>query len=211
MRPQEFDGGDRLNVVCTQTDLSAREQSALVREWTEILPTLKGIKFLWFSSRVSQDLFDAACCVPGLEGLYIKWSGIRDLSSIRQSSELTYFHLGQSALVNSIIPIAKRVDLLWLDLELLSHVRDLEPLAELRSLEGLSLEGSMSTAWHVKSLDPLGVLTKLRYLSIANLRSEDGSLTGIFPLSQLETFRHATWWNAIELDEIRRRNRKLVQ
>jgi hypothetical protein len=167
---------------------------------------LKGIKLLWFSSRVSQDLFDAACRIPGLEGLYIKWSGIVDLSSIEHSLELRYFHLGQSASVKSIVPLAKGLNLRWLGLELLSQVRDLEPLARLRGLEGLSLEGSMSTAWHVKSLAPVGLLSNLRYLSIANLRSEDRSLTGMFTLSHLETFYHARWWDTAELDEIRRRN-----
>ena len=209
-RPQEFAGGDRLTVACTQTDFPAREQRALVREWCDALPTLKGIKLLWFSSRVSQDLFDAACRVPGLEGLYIKWSGIKDLSSVEHSSELRYFHLGQYASVKSISPLAGKLNLRWLGLELLSHVRDLEPLAQLTGLEGLSLEGSMSTTWRVKSLAPVGALINLRYLSIANLRSEDRTLAGIFSVSQLETFHHATWWNGTELDEIRRRNPKLA-
>jgi hypothetical protein len=209
-RPQEFDGGDRLTVACTQTDLPGREQRAIVRAWCDVLPTLKGVKLLWFSSRVSQDLFDAACRMPRLEGQYIKWSGIVDLSSIEHSSELRYFHLGQSARVKSIVPLAKALNLRWLGLELLSHVRDLEPLARLTGLEGLSLEGSMSTAWHVKSLAPVGLLSNLRYLSIANLRSEDRSLAGMFTLGHLETFHHARWWNAAELDEIRRRNPGLL-
>jgi len=209
-RPQEYTGGDRLAVACTQTDLPAREQRALVREWCDALPTLKGIKLLWFSSRVSQDLFDAACQVPGLEGLYIKWSGIKDLASIERSSELRYFHLGQSSFVKSISPLARKLNLRWLGLELLSKVRDLEPLAQLTGLEGLSLEGSMGTAWRVKSLAPVGALSNLRYLSIANLRSEDRSLAGIFSLSKLEAFHHATWWDTTELDEIRRRNPKLA-
>src|SRR5258706_4456735 len=75
-RPEDFVGTDRLNVACTQTALPAREQRALVRAWCDILPSLKGIRFLWFSSRVPQDLFDAACRVAELEGFYIKWSGI---------------------------------------------------------------------------------------------------------------------------------------
>jgi hypothetical protein len=209
-RPQEFAGGDRLTVACTQTDLSAREQRGLVRDWCDTLPTLKGIKLLWFSSRVSQNLFDAACRVPGLEGLYIKWSGITDLSSIEHLLELRYFHLGQSASLKSISPLARELNLRWLGLELLSHVRDLEPLAQLRGLEGLSLEGSMGKAWSVKSLAPVGALINLRYLSIANLRAEDRSLAGIFSLSQLEAFHHAMWWDGTELDEIRRRNLKLT-
>jgi hypothetical protein len=208
-RPDEYKGDDRLNVACTQTDLAAREQRALVRSWCDFLPTLKGLKLLWFSSRVNQDLFDAACQIPDLEGLHIKWSGIVDLSNIERSAALKYFHLGQSAQVKEIVPLGNGLNLRWLGLELLSRIRDLEPLARLIGLEGLSLEGSMSTAWQVKSLAPVGFLTNLRYLSIANLRSDDKSLAGMFSLHHLETFRHATWWSSVELEEIRRRNPQL--
>jgi hypothetical protein len=133
-----------------------------------------------------------------------------DLSTIERSAELRYFHLGQSAHLKSIVPLVKGLNLRWLGLELLSHVRDLEPVAQLSGLEGLSLEGSMGTCWQVKSLAPVGLLSNLRYLSIANLRSDDRSLVGMFSLRRLETFCHATWWNANELDEIRRRNPGLV-
>ncbi len=125
-RPKEYDGGDRLCVACTQTDLSAREQRALVNEWCETLPTLKDVRFAWFSSRVSQALFDAACRMPQLEGLYIKWSGIADLSSLEQAQGVRYFHLGQSAKVESIEPLGRCLKLRWLGLELLSRIRELD-------------------------------------------------------------------------------------
>jgi hypothetical protein len=209
-RPEDFAGTDRLNIACTQTDLPAREQRSLVRAWCDILPTLSGIRFLWFSSRVPQDLFDAACRVADLEGLYIKWSGIQDLSSIEGSRSLRYFHLGQSARVESIESLGNCRHLLWLGLELLSKITDLDHVGRLTGLEGLWLEGSMGTTWRVATLAPLGRLTALRYLSIANTRSTDGSLAGLFSLNHLVTFHHATWWAASELAEIRRRNPDLA-
>ena len=206
VRPEEFDGTERLNIACTQTALAAREQRAIVRAWCDILPTLKGIRFLWFSSRVLGDLFEAACRVAELEGLYIKWSGIEDLSSIEHSHSLRYFHLGQSGRVVSIKPLEDCRHLRWLDLELLSKITNLEPVGRLAGLEGLSLEGSMGTTWRVETLAPIGRLTGLRYLSIANLRSTDWSLAGLLSLHHFATFLHATWWDESELAEIRRRN-----
>jgi len=206
VRPEDFDGSDRLTIACTQTNLPARQQREIVDAWCDALPALKGIRFLWFSSKVPQDLFDAACRVPGLEGLYIKWSGIKDLSSIASSQPLKYFHLGQSSLVESIEPLAKCSNLRWLGLELLSRISELNPLGSLIGLEGLSLEGSMSTPWRVASLSPVGRLSNLRYLSIANLRAADKSLSGLFTLYQLVTFHRANWWNMDELAEIKRRN-----
>ena len=210
VHPEEFAGTDRLNIACTQTGLPDRKQRAIVTAWCELLPTMKGIRLLWFSSQVSQDLFEAACRVPELEGLYIKWSSIVDLSSMECSHSLRYFHLGQSGRVESIAPLTKSPNLRWLGLELLSRIRNLEPVGRLGGLEGLSLEGSMGTTWRVESLAPVGRLTNLRFLSIANLRSEDRSLAGVLSLGRLVTFHHATWWDAAELDEIRRRNPELA-
>lgn len=58
--PQDYSGGDTLSIVCTQLDLTARQQRLLVEEWCEVLPTFTTIRTLWFESRVSQELFEAA-------------------------------------------------------------------------------------------------------------------------------------------------------
>jgi hypothetical protein len=207
---EQFTGADRLNVACTQINLSAGRQKSLVDEWCNFLPTLSNVRLLWFSSRVPQKLFEAACAVPNLEGLYIKWSGIRTLAPLSSAAHLCYLHLGQSAHVASIEPLQHIPQLQWLGLELLSKVRELSTIGRLVNLVGLSLEGSVGTTWRVSTLAPLGPLTGLRYLSIANLRSDDLTLSGLFPLANLEVFHHANWWKREELEEIRRRNPALA-
>lgn len=211
VRPDGISGGDRLNIACTQTTLPAREQRAIVAAWCELLPSLTGIRLLWFSSQVPQRLFDAACRVGGLDGLYIKWSGIEDLASLEQARALRHFHLGPSGRLSSIQPLAGLQRLRWLGLGRLSRIQDLDPLGRLTDLEGLSLEGSMGTVWRVRTLAPIGHLTSLRYLSIANLRAADRSLAALFSLRRLQAFHHATWWDAEELAEIRRRNPGLAE
>jgi hypothetical protein len=207
---EQFAGADRLNVACTQTNLSASRQKHVIDEWCDFLPTLSKVRLLWFSSRVPQKLFEAACRVPSLEGLYIKWSGISTLAPLLGAAHLRYFHLGQSASVASIEPLGKMRQLRWLGLELLSKVREFSPIGRLLGLDGLSLEGSVGTTWRVTTLTPLRTLASLRYLSIANLRSDDMTLAGLFPLTNLVTFRHAKWWKREELEEIRRRNSALT-
>ena len=210
VRPEELSGLERLNVACTQTGLPAQEQKRVVTEWCEVLPSLGDVRLLWFASRVPQRLFEAACQMPGLEGLYIKWSGIDDLSALHRLKRLRYFHLGQSARIDSIDPLAGMSHLQWLGLELPSRVRDLDAIGDLVGLEGLSCEGSMGTTWRVRTLDPLGKLHGLRWLSIANVRSDSGTLSPLFSLTNLETFIHASWWSQPELDEIRARNPRLA-
>ncbi|HEY2838898.1 MAG TPA: hypothetical protein VGJ26_07105 [Pirellulales bacterium] len=211
VHPEQFGDSDRLNIACTQTPFSASRQKKIVDAWCDILPKLSNVRLLWFSSRVPQRLFKAACLAPRLEGLYIKWSGINDLAPLNKSGQLTYFHLGQSARISSIEPLGKARQLRWLGLELLSRVRDVSVIGKLVGLEGLWLEGSMGTTWRISTLAPLGTLSSLRYLSVANLRTDDMTLAGLFPLSNLAVFRAAKWWKPEEIDEIRRRNHALAE
>ena len=206
----QYTGTERLNVVCTQTNLTASRQKHIVDEWCDFLPTLSNVRLLWFSSRVPQKLFEAACRVPNLEGLYIKWSGISTLAPLSGAAHLRYFHLGQSTQLTSIEPLGELEQLRWLGLELLSKVREFSAIGRLVGLDGLSLEGSMGTTWRVSTLEPLQSLASLRYLSIANLRSDDMTLAGLFPLTNLATFRLAKWWKSEEIEEIRRRNPALA-
>jgi hypothetical protein len=168
------------------------------------------VRLLWLSSKVPQALFEAACRVPNLEGLYVKWSGISDLAPLASARKMRWFHLGQTAQLGSIEPLATMSQLRWLGLELLSRVNELDPVGSLVDLEGLALEGSIGTTWRVRTLRPLGHLEGLRYLSIANLRTVDRTLSPLFSLSKLVSFRHASWWGPSELDEIRRRNPRLA-
>ena len=137
--PDEFEGGARLNVVCTQTELPSSAQRKLVRSWCDVLPTLKGVEYLWFHSRVPQALFDAACAVPNLKGLYVKWSGIKSVASIEKAACLRSLHIGSSAGLQSIDPLARMIGLRWLGLENIKRVSCLEPLASLTRLKGLGL------------------------------------------------------------------------
>ena len=208
--PEEYSGGPNLNVVCTQTDLPAAEQRTLVKKWCQILPTLRDVEFLWFHSKTPQHIFDAACEMPCLEGLWIKWSGINTLDGLGRLSRLRYFRLGSSPQVTSITPLRNMSLLLWLELENIKRIADLHPLGGLANLQGLVIEGSIWSTQVVETLSPLSQLTGLRHLGLANLRARDKSLSPLYSLRCLEYFRVANWWNPGEVDEIHRLNSRLV-
>lgn len=207
--PSELNSGERLAIACTQLDISPSRQRTLVREWCRLLPTLEGIKLLWLNSRVPQDLFEAACAVPDIEGLYVKWSGIKSLSSVANAASLRYLHIGSSPGIESILPLANQKGLKWLGLENVKRIDDLSPLGELTSLRGLLIEGSMWTTQRVKTLGPIGRLSQLEYLSIANLRAADETLRPLFSLRNLHSFHAAQWWDEKEIEELRRLNPSL--
>lgn len=208
--PSEFSGGSRLNIVCTQTELPASAQRRIVRSWCELLPTLEGIDYLWLNSRVPQDLFDAACSVPGLRGLYVKWSGIKSIEALERATCLKFLHIGSSTGLQSIEPLVRMTELKWLGLENAKRITSLDPVGTLSSLEGLAVEGGMWATQRVDTLEPVGRLAELKYLSIINLRSRDGTLAPLFALHRLEAFHSAHWWPDGELEELRSRNPGLV-
>jgi hypothetical protein len=204
-RPEELGPAERLCLGCTQTDLPDAEQRRLVRKWCELLPTLDGLRYLWLDSRTPQALFDAACKVQGLEGLWVKWSGVTSIDALRDT-KLRYFHLGSSSRLASIEPLATASTLRWLGLENINKIDDIAPLGGLTALEGLYLEGSMWTTQRVKTLAPLGRLKGLRFLALANLRADDGTLEPLYPLTELESLSLAAWWPEDQVREIERRN-----
>ena len=195
-----------LCVVCTQLNMPASAQRKLVHAWCDILPTLETVEHLWFLSRVPQDLFNAACKVPRLTGLYVKWSGVKSIADVAGARHLRAFHLGDSAQLQSIDCLASMPRLRWLGLANIKCITRLDPIGKLHRLEGLRVDGSVWTTQRVETLAPIGQLSGLRFLSITNLRATDKTLRPLFTLRKLETFWSAQWWDPEEVAELHARN-----
>jgi hypothetical protein len=184
--PHQYAGGDALSIACTQLDLPARQQRALVAEWCDVLPTFGQVRTLWFHSRVPQELFDAACRMPALQGLWIKWSGIQRLDALPQLAALRYFHLGSSAAVQSLAPVSAMRALQWLQLSGIAKVPSLEAFAGLTELVGLGYTGGDGKPITVPSFEPLAGLRGLQWLHLGAVRSADGSLRPLGALTALQ-------------------------
>jgi len=195
-RIADYQGGENLGLVITQTGLPAAEQKKLLREWCELLPTLGGVRHLWFHSKVTQEMLDAAAAMPALEGLYIKWSAIKSLERLPGCRTLKHLFIGGAPGVKSIEPLAHMTQLEWLETENLSGVSDFAKLSALTRLTGLGLTGSMWTRQPVKSLEPLAALTSLRWLAVS--KSADESLR---PLAALKALRWLGISSAYPLEE----------
>lgn len=196
--PEDFTGGDRLAIACTQTELPAKAQKALVQAWCDYLPTLDGVKYLWFQTRTTQELFDAACRIPSLEGLYVKWSGISSLAPLPALTRLEALHLGSSPGITDIKVLAGMSPLRWLQLDNLKTISDLSPLGGLTALEGLGFTGAEGKRQTVDSLAPLAALTRLRWLHLGSIHVADGSLR---PLGKLAALRWLGLGNFFALGE----------
>jgi len=195
---EDYHPKSKLNLSITQLDKTPKEQNKIIDQWCELLPTLNDVKYLWFCSRVNQKIFDAACKVPNIEGLYIKWSGIKDITNLSQMKNLKHLHLGSSAQVESIDVLSGLGNLLTLNLEQLNKINDFSPVSSLVNLKGLGIDGGMWTAQKIASLKPIGSLTKLKYLTLINTRAQDKSFEPILHLKELIRFNSS--WNYPEAE-----------
>jgi Leucine-rich repeat (LRR) protein len=181
----ERTNSDRLSIACTQTgDLS--HQRRVVNQWCEILPSLDHVRVLWFQSKVSQQLFDAACQMPNLEGLWAHFSSVKDLANIVKAKSLRHLYMGSSPGIQSIEPLAQMSQLETLRLVNLKRISDLSPLASLKRLQALSFKGGLWSIQKVKSLEPLSALASLKLLDVGALQTLDESLK---PLGSLRGLR----------------------
>jgi len=183
----------KLNLNITQLGLKSGDQKKLIQFWYNELPKLTSVKYLWFCSRVNQEMFEAACNMENLEGLYIKWSGIKTIDSLKKLKNLKHLHIGSSGQVENIRVFR---DINWLTtlcLEQLNKVTDFNDIAGTTNLEGLGIDGSIWTAQKIDTLKPIGQLEGLKYLTLTNTRTKDKSFDPLLNLKELIRFNSS--WN----------------
>lgn len=178
-----YDGGDRVSISCTQTDLPAAAQRKLVDSWCEALPTLRNVRFLWFHSKVLPQMFEAVCRMPSLEGLFVKWSSVVNLQSLPRLPHLKYLYLGSSPGVLSTEPFREMEQLVWLELENLKQISDFSPLAQLSNLKGLGVTGSLWSRQAIDTLSPISRIQSLTWLAVD--KASDESLACLANLRSL--------------------------
>jgi hypothetical protein len=193
---EDYDGSDRLALACTQTLLKASEQKKLVQRWCEYLPTLKKLKYLWLESRVPQPLFDAATQLSRLTGLYVKWGGIKDFSSISGMTNLRALWVGSNKSLQRLEALHALKKLQWLQFENIPASGDLAFLRGLPQLRGLEICGD----WHsmkklkVKSLKPLEALPKLEWLRLSVITAPADELVSLGKLPKLKYLHLDNTW-----------------
>ncbi|HEY9825416.1 MAG TPA: hypothetical protein V6D19_08215 [Stenomitos sp.] len=196
----EYQGESRLSLSITQTDLPSKKQRDLVREWCDILPTLSTIRTLWFHSKVTQELFEAVCRMPKLEGLYIKWSCINDLAPISALSNLTRLHIGGAPSAASIEALCNLKNLVDLELENVTAAKNLSFLEQLPQLKSLELSGDSNSlkSLRIETLRPVSKLAELEKLSIFTATVDDESLE---PIGELPKLKYLFLSNQFKMEE----------
>lgn len=199
--PDEYDGGERLSLGITQTGLTPAKQKALVREWCALLPTLANVRTLWFHSKVTQEMLEAACAMPALEGLYVKWSGITSLAPLAGLPRLAYFHLGSAPSAEGLEALATLPGLVDLEISNVRAAADLRFVEGLAGLRALSVSGDSNSIkpLNIPNLAPLACLHALERLTLSTVRVENPSLA---PLAGLAKLKYLRLSNAFPMEEV---------
>jgi hypothetical protein len=194
----------KLQLHITQLDSkTALQQKKLIESWCEFLPTIDDLDFIWLPSRVNQQIFDAICQIKSLKGLWIKWSGIKNIDRITNLRSLEHFHLGSSGQVESIECLSEMTSLSTLNLEQLNKIIDFSPLSKLTQLEGLGVDGSIWTAQKINDLKFIEPLKNLKYFTMTNSRLKVKNFDPILQLPNLKYFSSSWNYPESEFDKLK--------
>ena len=209
----DYDGAERLQLSWDLGRVSEKEKKQVIKQWSETLPELENVRWLSLWSHVTSPLFEAACRMPNLECLRIKWSNVRDISAIGNLRHLKYLHFGSSTKIESIDPLGTLASLHLLEIENFKLIADFSSLTRLTSLESLAVTGSMWArqdigaletfarmtwlqslvldTWKVKTLRPLANLQKLKFLDFGNRlpMTEYAWLSAMLPNTECRWFK----------------------
>lgn len=190
--PQEYKGQVNLNIACSQIlNVTPTQQKKLLKEWVDFLPNCKDVEMLWFTTHLSQPLFESVCKLKNLKGLNIKWSSIKYLDNISNLTGLKYLRIGNSAKIESIKPLKCLPNLEILDIENFKKITDFSPISTLANLKFLSIQGGMYTKQKVDSFDPISRLSNLIYFSTAMISCIDKRIDPVLKLKNLMTLNWA--------------------
>ena len=187
----EYDGEDKLIINCTQLDegYSAKDKKRILQEWCDFLVEHPDtFTELMFCTRMPQELFDAVCAQRRLKKLHIKWGVYPVISKLENLQELEYLHIGSGRSVSSLEPISRLVNLVALSIENFQQIDDYAPLANLKHLESLALEGDFAAPkiLKVQSLEFLRHMKQLRFFSFLTAKVIDKDYSPILELNNLE-------------------------
>ena len=174
----EYDGEDKLIINCTQLDgdYSAKDKKRILQEWCSFFVEYPdAFTELMFCTRMPQNLFDAVCAQRRLKRLHIKWGVYPNISKLE--------------------------NLVALSIENFQQIDNYAPLANLKHLESLALEGDFAAPkiLKVQSLGFLHHMKQMRFFSFLTAKVIDKDYSPILELNNLE---HLTLKSCKEVKQI---------
>lgn len=176
---------ERISLDITQLPIPPSQQKKLIKEWCLEIPKLKKVRYLWFHTRINQEVFESVCQIENLEGLYIRRSNVAEIESLRKLKNLKHLYFGASPKIENIDILCEMDALRTLNIVQFDKVSNFNSLSNLIGLEELGIDGSISKAQKIETLKPIERLINLEYLSFTNTILKDKSFDSILKLTKL--------------------------
>jgi Leucine-rich repeat (LRR) protein len=193
---------DRLWInVGAWTGLSEKEFKRHRKDWIEILPGLKNIRFLWVKGSINQDFFDVICKMEWLEALNLQGTiAIKHLDSISNLKQLKHLKIESSSKLTDMNGLSALKNLITLQIGGLKLIRDITPITKIKSLKGLHILGDMWEKQFLDSISGLDNLSNLEYLSLDGTEVITKDITPISELKKLKNLEVGYWWTKDDLN-----------
>ncbi|MFZ6642777.1 leucine-rich repeat domain-containing protein [Undibacterium sp. TC4M20W] len=194
--PDAYDGGETLALSWDLGAVPDNEKKKVIQLWSAKLPELTNVRRLSLWTHVTQSVFDAACKMPALEHLQIKWSNLKSLQGIEQLQNLRRLTIGSSTKIDSLDPLRKLSQLKVLEIENFKSISDFSPLLDLTVLESLSVTGSMWSRQNLGSIEPFAKMTWLKSLCI-----DTSHISSIKALGNLKGLQNLSIGGRLSMEE----------
>jgi hypothetical protein len=161
------------------------------------------------ASQLTNEILQVLAKMPHIERISVMGISKGDFSVFSTTNSLRVLYADSDTKTETLDSFATLTQLTALNITNFKRVRDLMPLANLKNLEVLAIEGSMWTAMRVKSLKPIAELKRLRQIFLANFRVDDDSLKPLCVLPDLELLQCVKYFPMEEFAWLAGSNSKL--
>lgn len=188
--------------IGTISRLTEKERKVAKKEWIQILPTLKNVKFLWISGLVNQEFFEIICEMNWLESLCLKWTSIKNLDKISNLKNLIHLFIGSSSKLENINGLQNLTNLITLQIEGFKLINDISPIAKLTTLKGLHIQGDMWKKQYIDNLNSIENLINLEYFSLDGTEVHEKNIQPLKKLIKLKNLEIGYWWTKEDYIEV---------
>jgi hypothetical protein len=198
---EEYSGEELLSIAYASPDDSPSIRKKRLKQWCQILPTLK-IKMLKLHAS-HQDLLDAAARIKSLEALSTGWGRLRTIEPLANRRSLKSLVINSCPSITGLSYLKYLSNLVMLDIENVREAQDLHFISSLQSLEDLSICGSMWTTQKVNDLWPVAKLKNLQVLNLYSTKVLQDSLLPLHRLKKLVKFECSLYYSFEEFKALR--------
>jgi hypothetical protein len=198
---EEYAGQEILATAYARLDDTPAIRKKRLKRWCQALPGLK-IRMLKLHAS-HQDLIEAAAQIKGLEALSTGWGRLQTIEPVTHCETLKSLTIDSCPSLKGLHSLPLLRKLIMLSIDNVREAQDLNFVSSMKSLNELSICG---TLWRIQKVNDLWPLVKLSELQVIKLYSTRVLKDSLLPLQQLKNlvkFECSLYYSTEELTALR--------